>query len=674
MNTETKSDIGAVSTIEIPEDKPAQVGKPVSVQPPGLVDIPPEVDIPDIAEVRRTIEALRQKMGSSASGFQETTVTPATVERGVALQQQLGIINKEATGPGPSHGIITPEYEKPPTPEQIAAFEKDLKTGVTADGQKVLGEVNYGGRRAIEVEDKNGRKFTRVLGIAGEANVGVILPDAASYGSGVETIRVLLQTGPRDIEIPISPDGKLRWMRDRLGVVESAPEPWGSGVNGIVAQEVFLIIPRIEGDIGERMYTEFQARQEMHNFFMVYQRSTDREVFDNEGGKLFSRYINTIMHIPEVQKAFSSLERRKEEMLVARGGAGYEAVRARIARQDLGGEQNLWAVRLAERMWRATGRAVFLDRWKKEGDEGYSATGNKSFVGEAVGGDFYLRRVVKFPYWAATDGRGQTEFIDKNDPGKSFSVEVNDFWTDEQTGPLLKGLQTKATEFAIGPARLKELLGDRVTWKKVDPGKPDEIELFNDMSNVTFVDNTGQQRELSWFEGADLTTEGDQAYGIWMGWNVDGGERARITLMGSTDALFRRPNWDKLKELSNAFEYRGINSGALDLKQDLLERLVLFLRYRNRAVFNAANLDYAAADNFIDQAFKEDFLPGKRMKDNKEVNVLEQTKEKALAWGPNHLIGGGRIRRAIRLFFHYFSLWDFLTATFGHASTEATKA
>jgi hypothetical protein len=454
-----------------------------------------------------------------------------------------------------------------------------------------------------------------------EAMVQPIPPeDRDRYGEEWKAITVQMGPYARKINIPAEASKQLQWIRDRLAILENSPESWGGGINATIANEAFAVSnsPELHPEVRQQisgMDGEFVSRQIVHEYFSIYRRSASKDTLIQAAEPVGnnSNYLNVVMHIPEVGKAFGLLESHAQEWLRARG-SGYEQVRLNIAEEmanKVGGrkEDFVWAVRLAERVWRFTGRAVFHE----DLEPNPFSPGNLRFVGEGAGGDFVLRRVVQDRKWALTDGRAQKEFIDRDDvlnnEGKnSFTFGVNDFWSDNMNAIFRGNYERKGVPFAETKQRIfGNVQEGEVEWNTGDPGKIGEVK----------VDKLNNMANFNWAE-ADLTLLGAN-FGIYMGFFINSAESARAKVMGAAEGLFRKPTYEALKALNDAFDYNGAPSEqGLNTKADLLKRMLKFMSTRNNEVLEHPNIGKLTESRYVTKAVSEKIIDAKRGEDIKD--------------------------------------------------------
>ena len=505
-------------------------------------------------------------------------------------------------------------------------FSPEYQQALTADRSRA-GEL-AALQEAIQATAGGGIPETMVRAVSPE--------DRDRYGEEWQTITVQMGPYQRRINIPSVTDKQLQWIRDRIAILENSPESWGGGINAIVAQEAYAVAqsPDLHSEVRQQMSGmdgEFISRQIVHEYYSIYRRSASKDTLVQASEPFGNNpnYMNVVMHIPEVGKAFGLLEQHAQEWLRARG-SGYEEVRLNLAAElasEAGGrpEDFVWAVRLAERIWRFTGRAIIHESL----EENPFSPGNMRFIGEGAGGDFVLRRVLQERMWMVTDGRAQKEFVDRDDvlnnKGKnSFTFRVGDYWSDNMNAIFRNSWERKSVPFAETKQRLFGSVKDEdVEWNTGDPGKIGEVK----------VDKIKNMANFNWAE-ADLTLLGS-SFGIYMGFFVSSAENARAKVMGVGEGLFRTPAYEGLKEINNSFDYDGApTEQGMNIKADLLKRTLKFMGDRNYEVRNMPNINRLAKSRYTTLAVAERVIDQERGESLKD-EILGFPEFTLPKWVPN---------------------------------------
>lgn len=289
--------------------------------------------------------------------------------------------------------------------------------------------------------------------------------------AGWERITVRTQVGTsRTVMMPKDEGYKIVYFRDILAKVEASAEESGGMAYQQKLQDIanvvesFLTRPEYAHyrDIGHRMYEEFVARLSFHSVYKAYSQVSQKEGMTRAFENVRLKHLVTLLKTKELQIAFSYLEKHADAYLralsVSKGeqflkDAVGEIERERQARLDQIPDQQrsekdkithiglksqlkfldekeldqMWAMRVAERLWEVMGRKAIHDcvvladpskiaeaegngvkadkkeelRIKKEKFE--KGEGKFKAGSYAPSGMYFGRRLLRFKDWAYTN-------------------------------------------------------------------------------------------------------------------------------------------------------------------------------------------------------------------------------------------------------------------------------
>ncbi len=460
-------------------------------------------------------------------------------------------------------------------------------------------------------------------------------------GEKTEPIKVQTVQGTEmTLFLPESDDGKMRWMRDRLAFAEKTQESFGSSENFTYLSDVFLVIRKLqkrgldknipieEGSIGsagmaENMKRELMARAALHDFSLIYTKTTSADAISESAPILKAEHFNTLFKIPEIRKAFLIYENRAREFLAARGQRKID-IQQEIAREIGNGDvvKGEWAQRIAERLWRITGRAAFHDGLRPRDPQKPEEV---EFIGEGSGGDFVLRRVFKFKEWLQTS-RKSTPVAENLLP--YVDLKAVDFWSQvagSLEGNILKQLrgQFSEDELAQDPKQFKQKLG--VENDNEFHGCNTLFEYLKHRAEQTIGSTLGIKKEeievgaeLKWpkslekigqldMSNIDFNLLGEGFYGTYVYFNIASPEKARDALVGKTSSFLRQPSYDGLKQLVDIFGYQ--QADQYETKARLLEGFLRLAMSDEAKNWGLIKTDRMTADGAINNSKNDLGLP-----------------------------------------------------------------
>lgn len=364
-----------------------------------------------------------------------------------------------------------------------------------------------------------------------------------------------------------------------------------------------------------------------------------------------------------------------------------------------------WAQQLGERLWEITGRGAIREKLLYEGKartleeieeldkQGKNVSSVRFLRGDVSGGTFAMRRILKVKeYLYASLGplRPQMKLLKdvdfrtkdyiswviggiegyhrnkiyqdltekglEHDEADSFSKEaaylvVKDIFGGlEKERPKDESGKLKNTFIEerenldqngnpVGTFRevryvLKDLQG------KTDDKKNRSYEYEWSWPTLDNAESAKYVTNIKW-DQIDFNIGGDNPMLPWALYNVSLPDGLRTALTEETGSFLRKPSYDSLKALNKSLEYQ--QGSQYETRAKLLGNLIKFLRFDNRKTFGVANLNFAAANNLIDIAARENYIP----LDRKE-EVKKETLDRS------------DIIRKVRMFSHYFNILEFL--------------
>ncbi|MCL5410186.1 MAG: hypothetical protein M1607_05040 [Patescibacteria group bacterium] len=404
--------------------------------------------------------------------------------------------------------------------------------------------------------------------------------DEGTMPPGMERLVVETQLGPRIIMVPSEAQDKINMLRSVLAKVEQTRtagggpglqqefERIGLMISGLYSPDYIARHSDKEDpnrDIGRKLYEEYIARFTFHQSFLEYETALDVKTIQTAFGRLNSEYLDTLFQLPGFIKALNLYEQHAEEYIQT-GGTAKNAVRARIQYEladAFGGHHEkedrkawasdhatdyAWIQNLAERFWRLSGRMSSHDKAV------YNEKKNKyEFTGDMSGGDWTMRRILKFNDFLLTQAESNRPII-----------------------RLMKGINLGAVDWLTDLAGSSEFGYD----KKDHPDGLIKLRtLDNGSTELEFLHDGTAPKDASFWANKNFANIGNEPpAGLWAYRKLAQPDAARDAMYGKSDAFLRNPTPDSLYALIDTFSY--LSEKQWETKRQLF---VNFIEYAKSA-------------------------------------------------------------------------------------------